>query len=533
MIKYILTIYLLFLICTVQAQTAPAIQWQNAIGGKHSGYVTNMSPTNDGGYIAVGYVDSLNGSYLPNFHPGDEDVWVAKLDAHCNIIWQKCYGSKGADYANIVHQTKDGGDIIGGMPGTNDGDVSGNHGGGDIWVIKLSDKGDLQWQKCLGGSKDDGVYSIIQTKDDGYILAGQTKSDDGDVKGFHFVWPYLNDDGWVVKLDSIGKIEWQKCLGGIEDDAMFDVLQNDDGSYMVAGYTVSNDGDVRGNHGGPDSWVVKLSDKGAIVWQKCYGGSKMDFTRIIKKTFDGGYILGGETTSNDGEVSGNHGGSGDDDWLLRIDSIGNILWQNCYGGSDLENLFSLETTKDNGSIFCGTTRSDDGDIKGFHGYMDYWTVKLDSAGKIEWQRCLGGIVGGQAYNVYQIKDGGFIIGGMSGAQAGDGDVTVHYNMDSVNISDNWWIVKLAFEPKAIHIIYSNNQLNIYPNPAHNSIGIETDNVKEIRILDAAGKLYLHKQINTYTNIYTYLNIQYLAKGVYIVQAIGNDGNIKVGELMVE
>ena len=220
-------------------------------------------------------------------------------------------------------------------------------------------------------------------------------------------------------------------------------------------------------------------------------------------------------------------------WVVRIDSIGGLIWQRCFGGSDLESLHDLTTTLDNGFIFCGVTRSNDGDIKGFHGYSDYWVVFIDSTGKIEWQRCLGGVYAGQAYNIFQTTDGGFIIGGLSGAQVGDGDVTVHYNMDSSSVSTDWWVVKLAFAPHAIQVNYFNNQLLLFPNPAHNFIGIQSDNIKEIKILDAAGKLYMHEKINTASNIYSYFNIQYLAKGVYIVQAAGNDGSIKVGKLMVE
>jgi len=530
MIRCLLILFFVSTISTLKAQISPAIQWQNAIGGKYAGYVNKMAPTNDGGYIAVGVVDSINGIYMPNFH-GYVDVWVAKLDKYCNIEWQKCFGSSGADYANIVLQTKDGGYIIVGEPGVNDGDVSGCHGGGDIWVLKLTYNGILQWQKCLGGSDSDGPSSIKETIDGGYIVVGETQSSDGDVNGLHYIWPYLNPDGWVVKLDSIGTIEWQKCLGGYDSDRMLDIQQNIDGSYIVVGEVASYDGDVTGNHGRADAWVVKLTNNGAIIWQKCYGGSDIDYANIIKKKDDGGYILAGGTLSNDIEVSGNHGH--EDMWVVKIDSIGNIEWQKCYGGSDLENLFGFETTNDNGAVFCGVTHSKDGNITGFHGYEDFWLVKIDSIGKIQWQRCLGGEYGGQAYDVYETKDGGFLVGGISGAQVGNGDVTVHINMDSNSITANWWVVKLAFENNALQINTHNNQLQVYPNPAHDFVGIQTDNIKEIRILDVAGRQYLHRTINTAENIYTYFNIQYLARGVYIIQTIGNDGSIKVGELMVE
>ena len=133
--------------------------------------------------------------------------------------------------------------------------MSGNHGDGDadFWVVKLSSTGSLQWQKCLGGSRDDSAHSIQQTSDGGYIVAGFTDSNDGDVSGNHGGW-----DVWVVKLNSTGSLQWQKCLGGSDFDYAYSIQQTSDGGYIVAGGTYSNDGDVSGNHGDMDFWVVKL-----------------------------------------------------------------------------------------------------------------------------------------------------------------------------------------------------------------------------------------------------------------------------------
>ena len=136
----------------------------------------------------------------------------------------------------------------------------------------------VKWQKCLGGIRDDFGHSMIKTSEGGYILAGETYSYDGDVNGNH---PDGHSDFWVVKLNSLGNIEWQKCLGGNEEDGAYSVIQTSDGGYAVAGYTRSDSGDVIGKHGVTDIWVVKLNTVGDIVWQKCLGGSSNVFNNAF------------------------------------------------------------------------------------------------------------------------------------------------------------------------------------------------------------------------------------------------------------
>ncbi len=195
---------------------------------------------------------------------------------------------------------------------SNDGDVSGNHGIVDSWIVKLNSSGDIIWQKCFGGTDDDVAFSIQQTSDGGFIVAGYTSSNDGDVSGNHG-----GGDYWVVKLDSSGTIQWQKCLGGTDNDEAKSIQQTSDGGYIVAGETWSNDGDVSGNHGNSDYWVVKLNSSGDIEWQKCLGGTVKDIAKTIQQTSDGGFIVAGYTNSNDGDVSGIHGDYYDF-WVVKL-----------------------------------------------------------------------------------------------------------------------------------------------------------------------------------------------------------------------
>ncbi len=241
-----------------------------------------------------------------------------------NIIWQKCLGGSLDDAAYSIVQTTDGGFAFAGFTRSNDGEVVGHHGGEDGWVGKLGATGVIQWQKCLGGSSTDSINCIIQTSDGGFAVAGYTSSNDDDVSGYHG-----GGDAWVVKLNDTGGIQWQVCLGGSQADVALSIIQTPDGGYATAGQTFSDDSGVTGNHGGGDAWVVKLNSTGAIQWQKCLGGTSFDLAQSIVSTFDGGFGVAGYTSSKNDDVLGNHGT--DDVWVVKLDDTGAIQWQDCLG----------------------------------------------------------------------------------------------------------------------------------------------------------------------------------------------------------
>jgi len=397
------------------------LEWQKCIGGSDSDIAYSIQPTTDYGYIMVGGTRSNDGDVSGNHYVGLSDFWVVKLDAVGSMQWQKCLGGSGEDYASSVQQTMDGGYIVAGYTGMNGGDVSGHHGYSDAWVVKLDAVGSMQWQKCLGGSGMDHAYSIQQTADGGYVVAGDTDSNDGDVSGNHLgLYGNPSPDFWIVKLDSIGAIQWQKCLGGSSFDFARSIQQTADGGYIVAGYTVSNDGDVSGYHGGYDFWVVKLDAVGSMQWQKCLGSSDLDYAYSIRQTNDGGYILTGDSnydkvfkldsggniqwqknvdgmqrsiqqTSDGGYiVAGRNDAIGSGDvWISRLDSSGTILDQANFGGTRLDGANCIQQTTGGSYIIAGGTGSNDGDVSGNHGGSDAWVVKLtgsanSSIGDLVW-----------------------------------------------------------------------------------------------------------------------------------------------------
>ncbi len=247
--------------------------------------------------------------------------------------------------------------------------------------MKIDKSGTIQWQKSLGSFGDEEALDIEQTSDGGYIMAGYCHGDGGNVSGSHG-----STDCWVVKLNAAGNVQWQKCLGGSDREGANSIKQTYDGGYVMAGYSVSNDGDVSGNHGGLggpglDYWIVKLSSTGSIQWQKCLGGSGTEEAKSILQTTDGGYLTVGQTNSNDGDVTGYHNSNfayAEDCWIVKLDSTGNMQWQKCMGGNEIDQANNIQLTMDGGYIMAGQTVSNDGDVSGNHGSSDYWIVKLRS-----------------------------------------------------------------------------------------------------------------------------------------------------------
>lgn len=346
------------------------------------------------------------------------------------LQWQKTLGGTLEDMASTIIQTSDGGYLTVGYSYSSDGNVTLNHGVQDYWVVKLNATGTIEWQKSLGGSDEDTPTSVVQTTDGGYVVAGFTASTDGDVTGNHGEYDY-----WVVKLNSTGTILWQKTYGGTNNDMAYSIAPTSDSGFIVAGLTTSYDGDINDNNGGGDVWIVKINSSGVLQWQKTLGGTSSDQAKSISQTADGGYVMAGKTYSNDLDVSGNHGDY--DFWVVKLDSAGTIQWQKALGGTNEDEAISIIKTTDGGYAVAGIIYSNasNGNITGQHGEHDFWVVKLNSLGTIQWQRPLGGSNSDRGYSIVQTNDGGFVVAGS--CQSYNGDV-VTGNNDNGGV----WLVKL-------------------------------------------------------------------------------------------
>ena len=354
----------------VKLSSTGAIQWQKALGGSAAENLLSIQSTSDGGYIASGLTYSNDGD-VSGYHGGTEaDAWIVKLSSSGDVQWQKVLGGgTGCDFANYILTTPDGGYIFVGHTDSHDGDVTFNTDERDVWIVKLTSSGAIQWQKTLGGADNDYAFSLQSTPDGGYIAAGYTFSNNGDVSGNHG-----DADAWIVKLSSSGAIQWQKAMGGSNEEVARSIQPTPDGGYIVAASSKSNNGDVSGNHGDADAWVVKLSSSGVLQWQKSLGGSKEEIARSIQPTTDGGYIVAGSAKSDNGDVIGNRGGQ--DTWIVKLSNNGTLQWQRSLGGTDNDFSNSIQPTTDGGYIVAGQTISNNGDISGNHGATDAWVIKL-------------------------------------------------------------------------------------------------------------------------------------------------------------
>lgn len=470
---------------------AQSITWQKNLGGSANDSGNDIKQTADGGYIVVGYTSSSANGDVSAPSKGLQDGWVIKLNATGGIVWEKNIGGAGNDTLASVQQTADGGYIIGGYTESSvSGDVTGtNNGTRDSWVVKLNAAGTIVWQKNYGGSDWDDINSIEQTADGGYIFIGSTLSSaSGDVTGIK----KGNYDIWVVKLNSSGNITWQKNLGGTQSDLGYIAKQTADGGYYIGGYTLSSaSNDVTGvNNGAQDAWLLKLDSSGNTVWQKNYGGSGNESFYGIQLMSDGGCVLAGFTGSSvSGDVSGTSKGN-NDVWVLRLSSTGSILWEKNYGGAGLDIAYNVQQTTDGGFIVGGySTSTNSGDMTGVgKGSHDAWLLSLNSNGNLIWEKNFGGSGIDYSRNLQQTSNGGFIFTGPT-ASSSNGDVA-----DASKGGYDFWVVKIDTsnlftansEIKTIDI-YPN------PTSAYFSVkGIQQKT--KIEVVDMAGKVVLATSI---------------------------------------
>jgi len=261
-------------------------EWEKTFGGSSDESAYAIRQTADMGYIVAGTGLPIDGNGNPV--SGATDYWIVKLTPAGSVEWQKTFGGCSGDRANSVRQTGDGGYIVAGMVYTEACNILPARGY-EYGVVKLDKSGNTQWYKYLGGSQSDWATSVGQSSDGGYYVAGVTQSSDGDVRGLHGMSDY-----WIVKLDPQGAIKWQKTLGGSGIEEIYSMSETVDGGYITCGLATSNDGDVTQLDAGDGNfWIVKLTDQGSIQWQSSVGGPCYDTATSIQPTSDGGYIVAG------------------------------------------------------------------------------------------------------------------------------------------------------------------------------------------------------------------------------------------------
>lgn len=347
--------------------------WARTYGTSVDQFASDVQPTSDGGYIVVGWTVSVFGFI---------DAWLVKLDPGGNVQFEKAYGgSSGDDFPNSVHQTSDGGYIVAGFT------TSFGAGGRDAWVLKLDSAGNIQFQKALGGAADDEAFSVVQTSDGGFVVAGYAQS-----------FGTGNSQAWVMKLDASLNVLSQKTYSGSGDGQAFYLSQTTDGGFLVAGYEIGS-----GTAAGANFWLMKLNASGAVQLQESIGGDGDEAIFGAEETPDGGYILAGPSDS--------FGGAGFDAWIVKVSSTGAIEFQKNTGGNgDDDALGPIYRLPGGGYMVFGYTNSFGA------GADDLWLLKLDELGNIQSQKTYGG-PSDDVLNIHGrmslMPDGGAVLSGVT------------------------------------------------------------------------------------------------------------------------
>jgi len=391
---------------SVQNDTFPYIGDDNAY---------SIAVTPDKGYIINGLAFARVTGDKTVHGIENNDYWVIKLDSNGAIQWQKAYGTLQDDWGKSALSAPGGYVIAGESFGDSNGNRTiPRRGAPDNWILKLNSAGNILWQTALGGPNENFFGCIAKTSDNGYIIGSYSNSGIGGDKSQASRGNY---DYWIIKIDSNGTKAWDKTYGGSDEDHILSIQQTKDGGYIAAGYSWSGmTGDkTQPSKGECDYWIIKLNSTGNLLWQKSFGGDYVDQAYSIQQTYDGGYIAGGLSSSGaEGDktqsIRGNY-----DSWVIKLDSAGNKIWDKTIGGSLADSLVTIKQTRDSGYIMAVSSRSAGGGDKTVtnQGMSDYWIVRLNKTGNILWQKNIGGNKPDVLTDLQLTADTGYVMCGYS------------------------------------------------------------------------------------------------------------------------
>jgi hypothetical protein len=537
----------LFCYCSVTSQD---ILWEKSYGGKQADYLFDAVPTPDYGFLLAGSSLSKKSGNKTEDNRGDLDYWVWKMDDKGDLDWQKSMGSTGQDKLRCVLLTNDGGYLLAGSSESKllpkkgetekeflDGDKKSiSRGQSDFWIIKLNAKGGEEWQKTIGGSGQDELTCAVRTKDGGFVIGGSSSSDASGEKNKD---SYGGMDYWVIKLDNEGKILWQQSFGGQYNDELRCISLAKDGGFILGGSSNSSDtgNKTQKNLGENDYWLIKLDKNGNEQWQRTLGGKGDDQLNAVLTSFDGNYIIGGNSNSESGDDKKSSNESGTDFWVLKLDKEGKeILWQETYNIAKVDVLTSLVENDDKTILLGGYAQGEvekrktplkqaknfrknsasslEEEPKMKKGTDDYVAIKINEKGEELWRKDVGSEGQDILKKVIETRDGGYLMAGTSKTVLNaDGNAKASGSKSSGKGSNDFWVVKLKDKQKPKE---DKRPVEAIPNPAtdYTNVIVGYDFTKgTATLVDLAGHILQQFEITEKT---VPISLQGLPEGIYIV-----------------
>ncbi|PWN59589.1 T9SS type A sorting domain-containing protein [Chryseobacterium oncorhynchi] len=512
-----------FTICTISLFYSQEVIWQRDIKSSTQDFLSQVTTTIDQQYLITGSSIQSNKLQQNNRQNNGYDFHLVKLNQQGEQAWEKYFSGNNHDYLSATVTTQDGGFLLAGTSYSGKGldKKDDSKGGSDVWLIRINEFGDELWQKTMGSSSDEETRAIIQTKDQGFILAGNIQNSP---KG------YGSKDVWVVKLDKNGKEISQLILGGRGLDEVEKMIPTKDGGALLGVYSrsgiVNNGGNAENeksannnhpfttskqseNFGEGDYWVIKLDKNGKVEWEKNLGGKGDDHIRTLALTSNG-YIIGGESRS---ERSGNKTvgvEEGTDLWLISLNERGDEQWQKSYTFGNRDVLMGMNVIQSQdltkGILLGGYTQAEGRVEKDDE---TFWMLYLDGNGNEHWRKHIKGESRQREERLSDLRlnrDGSIILAGTSAEELG---------------KENWKIVKLG--DKQVNDLIEKYDIKIYPNPvsdyAYVEIGFDFKEA-DILVYDMSGRQLQNLKTK---NRVTKINTQALVQGAYLV-TIKTDNN---------
>ena len=383
------------------------------IGGSDEEVGRELIELRQGGFAMIGSTKSKDGDFGER-STDNWDLFLMKLDQQGEVIWTRTYGGSAEDFGFSLLETPTEGFVLMGYSSSQDGDVPPTKGYHDNWIIKVDAAGELLWKKSLGYSGHDHAYNVIATQDGGYFFNGfldvTASNGFGNSGKSSQAGRHGVGEFWCHKVDTHGNIQWQRYFGGTNNDKSYDAIETQEGNFLVVGTSESDDLDVKNPKGSYDIWVVMISPTGEMLWENSYGGSLVDEASKVIQDFNGNYRIIGNTHSEDMDVSNPKGMS--DAWQITLDPMGKLIESHNYGGSEFDKGTAIAEGTGGSLFITGFSRSLDGDFRENMGENDIFLLYLTADGSEKSTFSWGGEDQDFAYDVLIPNNGGgvFVVG---------------------------------------------------------------------------------------------------------------------------